>query len=151
MSQQAKKIIPKYVRKSKVFMCDFEMCCRKSDGMLLHCDFTSNIKPEIGKIRPVAIIKPHKRHKLAIIVPFTTQKPVKEINYALHIPVDVMPGILGCKECWAICDMIQVVSLNRLDSVLYGNRHSHTNLKNNFLPKEYFSEIISRIHKLTGE
>jgi uncharacterized protein YifN (PemK superfamily) len=58
-------------------------------------EIIASIKPEIGKIRPVVIVYPHKRSKLAIVIPFTTKKPYKKNASALYIPERIMPGVLG--------------------------------------------------------
>lgn len=125
-------------------MCDFEACCKKSDSKICQCEFVSNIKPEIGKVRPVIVIKPHRRHRLAIVIPFTTKEPEHEVIFTLEIPVGIMPGKLKHKKCWALCDMIQVVNLARLQRV-YRQGLSDINL-----PSEYFQQIIAKIHKLIG-
>ena len=77
-------------------MCLFEACWDRKNGTIIqNHDITSNIKPEIGKIRPIVVIYPHKRVKLAIVIPFTTKKPFKKNTYAIHIPAGIMPGVLG--------------------------------------------------------
>lgn len=125
-------------------MCDFELCCEKSTGHFCHCDYTSNLKPEIGKIRPIVIIHPHRRHRLAVIIPFTTQKPLKEAVTTLEIPFGKMPGTLAFKECWALCDMIQVVNLDRLKRVY------RQKLDDVILPQTYFTQIKDKIHSVIG-
>lgn len=108
------------------------------------CDFTANIKPEIGKVRPVVIIKPHKRDNLAIIVPFTTQTPNNEVDYTVEIPLGIMPGKLQHNQCWALCDMIHVINIKRLSRIY------RQPLDKIFISKEYFDKIISVIHKTIG-
>ncbi|MDR1026881.1 MAG: type II toxin-antitoxin system PemK/MazF family toxin [Rickettsiales bacterium] len=126
-------------------MCDFELCCRKSDNTICCCDFSSNIKPEIGKIRPVLIVKPHRRHRLAIIVPFTTKKPRDEISLAFEMPQSSLPGVLRYKKCWALCDMIQVVNLDRLQGIFRQKSFEH-----NFIDRSLFDKIIKIIHSSIG-
>jgi len=106
---------PNYVKKGQVFMCRFEDCWDRTTSCISTNEaIIANIKPEIGKIRPVVVVHPHKRHKLAVVVPFTSQKPLKEDSYTVFVPIGEMPGILAKKECWVLCDMVKVVSLDRL-------------------------------------
>ena len=141
-----------FVKKAQVLMCQFEDCWHNKNGRIVHeAEIISNIKPEIGKIRPVVIIYPHKRARLAAVIPFTTKKPVKEILNALRIPAGVMPGVLGRSECWALCDMPETVSLDRLRTVFAGTRdsyHRRFNQAASVLPPEYFQQIIARFAKL---
>ncbi|MCL2521081.1 MAG: type II toxin-antitoxin system PemK/MazF family toxin [Spirochaetaceae bacterium] len=123
-------------------MCNFESCYNKKDGTISNHEFTANIKPEIGKIRPVVIIKPHKRHRLALVVPFTTQKPTKELSFTVEIPLGFMPGNLKHKKCWALCDMLQIVNLARLQ------RLYRQNIQNICLDGHYYSKIIEKIQKI---
>jgi uncharacterized protein YifN (PemK superfamily) len=107
----------------------------------------ATIKPEIGKIRPVVIIYPHKRSRLAIIIPFTTKKPYKTNTNTLHIPAGIMPGVLSRTECWALCDIPQTISTLRLKTVFSGTKndyHRRINQANSILPHEYFKQIIEK-------
>ena len=94
------------------------MLGQKKSKIVQSQEIISNIKPEIGKVRPVVIVYPHKRSKLAIVVPFTTKKPYKKKTNALHIPAGIMPGVLGRVECWALCDMPQTISTALLLAIL---------------------------------
>ena len=135
-------------------MCRFEACWDPlKNSVAKNCIFTANVKPEIGKDRPVIVIYAHKRAKLALIIPFTTQTPTEEIINALCIPVGIMPGVLSKKECWALCDMIQVVSIDRLHYIYDGSKDTYKRrLDSNeaFLPMEYFQQITAKIHKVIG-
>jgi len=112
-----------FVKKSQVLMCQFEDCWDKTKCNIVHNqNIISNIKPEIGKIRPVVILYPHKRVKLTIVIPFTTKLPTKDISNVLYIPFGIMPGVLGRSECWALCDMPQTISFDRLRTVYSGNK-----------------------------
>ena len=141
-----------FVKKSQILMCQFEDCWDKVKCKIVHNqDIISNIKPEIGKIRPVVIIYPHKRKKLAIVVPFTTKLPVKDKSNTLHIPSGIMPGVLGRNECWALCDMLQTVCVDRLRTVYSGNKndyHRRINQVASILPTNYFNQIIEKCVKL---
>ena len=137
-----------FVKKSQILMCQFEDCWdNKKSKIVQSQEIISNIKPEIGKIRPIVIVYPHKRSRLAIVVPFTTKKPYKKKTNALHIPAGIMPGVLGRSECWALCDMPQTVSTFRLKTVFSGAKndyHRRINQKDSVLPPEYFKEIIKK-------
>jgi len=126
-------------------MCRFELCWDAEHSELFASrQITSNIRPEIGKIRPVIIVHAHKRCKLAIIVPLTSQAPTKEVQHTIHIPAKILPGVLSGKDSWALCDMICTVSLDRLEAVYTGNKRKQRRLldANDWkLPAEYFDKI----------
>jgi len=47
-----------FVKKSQVLMCQFEDCWdRKNSKIIQNHEIIANIKPEIGKIRPVVIVQ----------------------------------------------------------------------------------------------
>ncbi|MDR1027290.1 MAG: type II toxin-antitoxin system PemK/MazF family toxin [Rickettsiales bacterium] len=152
---------PRFVKRGQVFVCDFEACNTSTTSMICYmdenighpvCGFTANIKPEIGKCRPVVIVYAHKRTRLALVLPFTTQKPKREIANTLPVPVGVMPGVLARKECWALCDMMQVVNLDRLQPVYFNNiTAAHTSFNESRLPMPYFDKILEIIHKVVGK
>ena len=141
-----------FVKKSQVLMCQFEDCWNRKKSEIIHGhEIIANIKPEIGKIRPVVIVYPHKRSKLAIVIPFTTQKPYKENTNALHIPAGIMPGVLGRTECWALCDMLQTVCIHRLKTVFSGKKNEYKrriNQIDSILPYEFFRQIIEKSTQL---
>ena len=137
-----------FVKKSQVLMCHFEDCWNKKKSKIVQSqEIISNIKPEIGKIRPIVIVYPHKRSRLAIVVPFTTKKPHAKKSNTLHIPAGIMPGILGRAECWALCDMPQTISTFRLKTVFSGAKndyHRRINQVDSILPPKFFKEIIEK-------
>jgi uncharacterized protein YifN (PemK superfamily) len=137
-----------FVKKSQVLMCQFEDCWDKKESKIIqNHEIIANIKPEIGKIRPVVIVYPHKRSKLAIVIPFTTKKPYKKDTNALHIPAGKMPGVLVRIECWALCDMPQTVCTHRLKTVFSGNKDEYQrriNQVDSILPVEFFKQIIEK-------
>jgi len=88
---------------------------------------------------------------LAIVIPFTTKKPVKEISNTLYIPAKVMPGVLGRTECWALCDMPQTICTDRLRTVFSGNKNKYNrriNQSDSILPSEYFRQILDKTAKI---
>jgi uncharacterized protein YifN (PemK superfamily) len=123
-------------------MCRFEDCWNKGES----CVYTdksiiANIKPEIGKIRPIVVIYSHKQHRIALVVPFTTKEPQKGNLYTVFIPKGVMPGILAKKDCWALCDMLKSVSLSRLQLPFSGEKNLRETFKSTMLEKDKFNEI----------
>ena len=137
-----------FVKKSQVLMCQFEDCWdTKKSKIIQGHEIIANIKPEIGKIRPVVIVYPHKRSKLAVVIPFTTKKPYKKNTNALYIPAGVMPGVLGRAECWALCDMPQTVCIQRLKTVFSGKKNEYQrriNQADSMLPAQLFRQIIEK-------
>lgn len=89
---------------------------------VLSCDFFGYIAPEIVKRRPVVVLKAHKTHsKLVVVVPLSTTRPnpVERHHYRLlHNPLATSAAI----EVWAKCDIVAVVSTERLDLIPSGRR-----------------------------
>jgi len=130
-------------------MCRFEDCWDNDNSRICTNDsIIANIKPEIGKVRPVVIIHPHKRHRLALAIPFTTQNPQKENFFTVFIPKGVMPGVLAKKECWALCDMPKTVSVDRLQLPFCGKKNLHVNYKATILESSKFTEICSVVKNI---
>jgi uncharacterized protein YifN (PemK superfamily) len=130
-------------------MCRFEDCWDLSNSCI-HASksIIANIKPEIGKIRPVVVIYPHKRNRLALVIPFTTQMPQKENFYTVFIPKGIMPGILTKKDCWALCNMPKTVSFDRLQLPFCGNKNLRVSYKNSILQNQKFDDIRSVIKSI---
>ncbi|WP_040296711.1 type II toxin-antitoxin system PemK/MazF family toxin [Alcanivorax hongdengensis] len=89
-------------------------------GTVLCCDFSKGFEPpEMVKVRPVIVITPQLpgRPGLCTVVPISSVEPVPMQPY--HHKMD--PGSLTPKmqatECWAKCDMLYTVGLNRLDRI----------------------------------
>ena len=84
---------------------------------IVMCDFKGFIEPEIIKKRPVVVIAAHKRNsKLVTVVPLSTTAPnlVEAHHYRLkQNPLPDSPSIV----VWAKCDMLAVVSIERLDQI----------------------------------
>jgi len=84
------------------------------------CNFSGFVIPEMVKIRPVIILARNKKNsKLVSVVPLSTTKP--DILEAHHHELSINP--LPDKpytSCWAKCDMVNAVSLNRLDRYKLG-------------------------------
>ena len=86
-------------------------------GMVLMCNFSGNVPPEIGKTRPVVIVTPAhvKRRELATAVPLSTKPP--HVAYAYHhrLISAAYPG--AAREVWAKCDLVTSVSYTRLERI----------------------------------
>ncbi|MES1947443.1 hypothetical protein C84B14_08842 [Salinisphaera sp. C84B14] len=90
-------------------------------GTVLICDFSTGFKaPEMVKKRPVVIVSPRRRQgsPLYTVVPLSTTPPTPVEPYHHQIDPKSLPGQLGRKQTWAKCDMLNTVSLDRLDRVL---------------------------------
>jgi len=133
-------------------MCKFEDCWDNNNSRVCaDKSITANITPEIGKTRPVVIIRPYKRNRQAVIVPFTTKPPQKESIYTAFMPSGSMPGILAKKECWALGDMPKTVSLDRLQRPLSGNKNLCVEYSAAILNNTKFIEILSALRKALSE
>ena len=88
---------------------------RVKTGMVLSCDFSGYILPEIVKTRPVVVISPNEivRPDLFTVVPLskTAPNPVRDYHYQLKSdPFQVSTDI-----AWAKCDLSATVCYDRLD------------------------------------
>jgi uncharacterized protein YifN (PemK superfamily) len=88
----------------------------------VYCDFSGYVEPEIVKRRPVVVVHVHKRNaKLVAVVPLSTTPPdrIEAYHYCLRQnPLPDMPAA----GVWAKCDMVAVVSIDRLELVRSGRR-----------------------------
>jgi len=81
------------------------------------CDFSGFIEPEIIKRRPVVVLAVHKRNsKLVTVVPLSTTAPEQIEAHHYRLKQNPIPGEQAT-EVWAKCDMLAVVSIERLDLV----------------------------------
>jgi uncharacterized protein YifN (PemK superfamily) len=89
------------------------------------------------KRRPVVVLAAHKRNaKLVAVVPLSTTRPdpVEEHHFQL-LQNPLVDSAM--KEVWAKCDMVAVVSTQRLDLVRTGRRLSNGQ-------REYVTSKIGR-------
>jgi uncharacterized protein YifN (PemK superfamily) len=86
-------------------------------GMVLMCDFSGNVPPEINKTRPVVVVTPAhvKRRELSTVVPLSTKQPYRVQPYHHRLICQPWPG--AAPESWAKCDLVQSVSYARLDRI----------------------------------
>jgi uncharacterized protein YifN (PemK superfamily) len=86
-------------------------------GMVLMCDFSGNVPPEINKTRPVVVVTPAhvRRRELSTVVPLSTKPPRFVLPYHHRLTSLPFPG--AAQEAWAKCDLVQSVSHARLDRI----------------------------------
>src|ERR1700687_1091332 len=83
---------------------------------VVYCDFSGFIEPEIIRKRPVVVLAVHKRNsKLVTVVPLSTTPPIQIETHHYRLRQNPIPGERA--EVWAKCDMLAVVSIERLDLV----------------------------------
>lgn len=81
------------------------------------CDFAGFREPEIVKRRPVVVLAVHKRNsRLVTVVPLSTTAPNPVEAHHYRLRQNPIPGTRA-SEVWAKCDMLAVVSIERLDLV----------------------------------
>jgi uncharacterized protein YifN (PemK superfamily) len=89
---------------------------------VVYCDFAGYIEPEIVKRRPVVVLATHKRNsKLVAVVPLSTTKPDPVEAHHHRLLQNPLPDQQAA-EVWAKCDMIAVVSVERLELIRSGRR-----------------------------
>jgi uncharacterized protein YifN (PemK superfamily) len=107
-------------------------------GSVVYCDYIGFISPEMVKKRPVIVVSKHKHNpKLLTVVPISLKAPSTTQNYHVEMEEPFCNIHLGGKKSWVKCDMINVVSLERLHLVRNkqtGHRHA-PHVGNEFLEK----------------
>ena len=89
---------------------------------VVYCDFSGYIAPEIIKRRPVVVLSTHKRNrKLVAVVPLSTTAPDPVESHHHRLLQNPLPNEKAT-EVWAKCDMVAVVSIERLDLIRTGRR-----------------------------
>ena len=93
-------------------------------GQVLMCDFKGFEPPEMVKPRPVIIISPKlpSRSQIATVVPISTTAPNKETLYAIRLSKNYHPKEEDDYPCWAKCDMVMNLCVDRLDGFKIGRR-----------------------------
>jgi mRNA interferase MazF len=88
-------------------------------GMVLICDYSGFIFPEMIKRRPVVIVSPNsrKQQQLYTVVPLSTTKPIPIEAHRHKMSPLSLPGEYALEETWAKCDMIATVSITRFDRI----------------------------------
>jgi len=108
-------------------------------GTILMCDFSPSFKePEMVKKRPVVVISKDikTRDGLVTVVPLSTQRPKRQLDYHYLIPKKSLPmlGTFQSAENWVKGDMIYTVGFHRLDQVIIG--------KNDKAKRVYFTQRL---------
>lgn len=93
-------------------------------GTLVMCDFRGNIAPEIIKRRPVIVVTPRLpyRSHLCMIVPTSTTPADHPQPYHVRLSRNYHPKEEDDLAVWAKCDLVQSVSMRRLDRFKVGHR-----------------------------
>lgn len=90
-----------------------------SPGEIVVCHYDDQvIEPEMRKTRPVVVVGPRLRGRgrLVTVVPFSTTEPTSFYDYHCRIELThSLPPPFDSAIMWAKCDMLAVVSLDRLD------------------------------------
>lgn len=119
---------------------------------VLYCDFAGFRVPEMTKKRPVVVLRAHKRNRrLVYVVPLSTSPPVPAQPY--HFYFARSPVVhAGPAEAWAKCDMVSVVSIERLTT---GRSHGDPDLSRSartfpMISEEDFEAIRQCVAKAFG-
>ena len=93
-------------------------------GHILVCDFRGYIAPEIVKIRPVMVVSSRLPHRsgLVTIVPISLTAPKFDVPYVVKLSRNYRPDEDAELTCWAKCDLLANVALERLDRFKVGRR-----------------------------
>lgn len=91
-------------------------------GSVLMCSFEGFVEPEMVKRRPVVVIARNKGNcRLVTVVPLSTTEPDFEEAYHYQLPTNPVPAY-AAKRCWAKCDMVATVSIERMDRLKNNKR-----------------------------
>jgi uncharacterized protein YifN (PemK superfamily) len=89
-------------------------------GGVVMCDFVGFIEPEMVKKRPVVVIARNRGNKkLVTVVPLSTTEPETMQPHHYQLPKNPVPAEKA-KKCWAKCDMVATVSIDRMDRLKDG-------------------------------
>lgn len=95
-------------------------------GMVLICDFETGFQPpEMVKKRRVIVLSPHRlTAQMATVVPVSTTVPAPEMAHHARFEAAAYPFFHQDKPCWAKCDIIHTISLERLDRIRVGGKYA---------------------------
>lgn len=89
-------------------------------GNVVICDYRGFVVPEMVKVRPVVVIARNRRNRrLVTVVPLSTTEPDRLEVHHHALARNPLPGRERI-SCWAKCDMLTTVSLERLDRYKVG-------------------------------
>lgn len=115
-------------------------------GQVVMCDFKGYVVPEMVKVRPVVVVaRNRKNRKLVTVVPLSTTAPDALEDHHHELSANPLPG-KGQITCWAKCDMLATVSLDRLDRYKVGRGQYVTP----DLPKPDFDAICRGVVNALG-
>ena len=92
------------------------------------CNLSGFEPPEMNKVRPVIVISPRLpyRSQIVSIVPLSTTPPKNEQAFCVQLKENPNPLKSPEVTCWAKCDMLLNISLNRLSGFKIGRRKWET-------------------------
>jgi mRNA interferase MazF len=93
-------------------------------GQILVCDFRGFEAPEMIKTRPVMIVSPKLPYRSGIVtvVPISTTEPKHELPFVVRLSKNYHPQESDDHPCWAKCDMVMNLGINRLEGFKVGRR-----------------------------
>ncbi len=118
-------------------------------GSVIYCDYKGFVAPEMVKKRPVVVVSKHKHNsKLVTVVPISTTEPDPILEYHIEMQKEFCLIHLEGKRSWIKCDMINVVSLDRLNLVRNkkSGERSAPDIGQEILVK--IKEAIKKVHNL---
>lgn len=112
------------------------------DGAILMCDFKGLVEPEMVKTRPVIILRKHRDNsKLVMVVPLSTTAPSSLKDYHIELPSALDTGGL----CWAKCDMVYTLSIQRLDRIKQRDRRGNRQYVTRYASDEQLARIRAAV------
>jgi uncharacterized protein YifN (PemK superfamily) len=115
-------------------------------GQILMCDFTTGfVRPEMEKIRHCVVVSPRRHTGCCLIIPVSTVRPDRIMDYHFLIPGDLYRCFDRDREQWAKCDMLTHAGLTRLDRVREDHRYVQR-----FLRREHLLAIRRAIVAAVG-
>ena len=111
-------------------------------GMVLICDYHGFVVPEMVKRRRVIVISPYQQNKRGIctVVPFSTTTPDVIEPFHVHIPAVTYSWLSDTADSWVKADMLNTVSLKRLDRIRQGS-----NFISPSLHKDDFAAVLQSV------
>lgn len=117
------------------------------DGAIVMCDFKGLVEPEMVKTRPVIVIRKHRHNsKLVIVVPLSTTAPPALKDYHVELPSSL--GDSG--SCWAKCDMVYTLSIERLDRIKRKDRSGNRHYVTLYAAAEQLTEVRTAVRSALG-
>lgn len=84
----------------------------------MFCNYAGFVEPEMVKQRPCVVISKHRHNpRLVAIVPISSTEPLPVESYHIEMDPSFCAIHLSGVKCWVKCDMINMVSLDRLHLV----------------------------------